>query len=379
MTARRIVPLAMLVATLVALIVWWAPRLPVSSDCPTDVSFAHFCTVLPTNAPESAVAVVDHLSPCTSSAAPGASFCLVLPTPAPGMDRTELLVQRRDACALLESGEAPDFCLIVPTGGASTAALQRDLALAQLRQRLGADFRRSTAGGVQLWSEVGVSAPVVEGAIRLITADAAAVEDYFGRRYQQPPAVFLFLSQQSFGLALQRHFGVNAALATQMSRQLLGVLLTGSDAVAINGQFIVTTGRPVVYRHELTHVLIHQLAGDRIANWLDEGLATLVSAVDPGTIDVFRASALASLRTDPRALSVFTDPRDWQTVNSAYGNRAYGVAAEASLAMERRIGRGGVTGLLESLGRGAAYEDAFRSAMGETLDDFIATLPSTVR
>ncbi len=379
MTARRILPIAVLAVTLFALIVWWAPRVPVAfTDCPPDASPTTFCAVLPTSvaAPSGAALTFDQIRPCAAGAV-GASFCISLPTPAPSTDRTELLARRKDACSQLEVGEAPDFCLVVPASGASTAALQRDIALANLRQRLGADFRRTTSGSVQLWTEVGISGPIVDGALRIVSADAAAVEEYFGRRYQQPPAVFLFTSQQSFGNALQRNFGVSADLAAQMSRQLLGVLLTGSDAVAINGQSIVTSQRPVVYRHELAHVLIHQLAGDGIATWLDEGLATRVSAIDPAVVDPARAAAIAALRTDPRALSIFRDPRDWQTLNTAYGgNRAYGVAAEASLAIERRVGRDGVTALLEILGHGTPLDDAFRTVLGETLDDFVTQLPS---
>lgn len=380
MIARRLVPIAVLVLTLFALIVWWAPRMPIAfTDCSPDASPTTFCTVLPTSvpAPSGAALTFDQLRPCAPGAA-GTSFCVSLPTPAPLSDRTELLARRNDACSQLEVGEAPDFCLAVPSSSASSAALQRDIALANLRQRLGTDFRRTTSGSVQLWTEVGVSGPIVDGTLRIVSADAAAVEEYFGRKYQQPPAVFLFTSQQSFGNALQRNFGVSADLASQMSRQLLGVLLTGSDAVAINGQSIVTSTRPVVYRHELAHVLIHQLAGDGIANWLDEGLATRVSAVDPAVIDPARSAAIAALRTDPRALSIFRDPRDWQTVNTAYGgNRAYGVAAEASLAIERLVGRSGVTALLESLGHGTSLDDAFRTVVGETLDDFVTKLPGT--
>ena len=378
---QRHLPYLVLLATVLAVFTWSAPRPPLASpDCSAGPSTPVFCASVPTSAPETLVSMslVDQVRPCTERAASGPSFCVALPTPAPSADLGELLAQRRDTCAKLEAGEAPDFCLVVPAGGASTAGLQRDIALALLRQRLGTEFRRTAASGVQLWTEVGVSGPIVDGALRLVIADSVAVQDHFGRSYQQPPAVFLFMSHQSFSLAMQRHFGVDPAVAAQLSRQLLGVLLTGSDAVAINGESIVTSGRPVVYRHELAHVLIHQLAGDGIPAWFDEGLATRVSALDPAVIDPARAGAIAALRSDRRALSIFTDRRDWQSVNSAFGGRAYGVAAEAVLEVERRVGRNGVTTLLEALGHGVPFEDAFRAAVGETLDDFIARLPSIV-
>jgi hypothetical protein len=354
---RRFAPFLVLLAILVALLASQAaaPR-PTTAD---------------------PMVLVDQLRQCGGSAGP--SFCVGLPVSAPTVDRAELLVRRQDACAQIDAKEAPDFCLVVPAGGASTAALQRDLALTILRQRLGADFRRTTAGGVQLWTEVGVSGPIVDVALRLVGADAAAVQEYFGRSYPEPPAVFLFTSHQSFSLALQKFFGVEPGVAARLSQQLLGVLLKGSDAVAINGESIVTSGRPVVYRHELAHVLIHQISGDGIPAWLDEGLATRVSAIDPAVIDPARAAAIASLKTDRRALSIFTDRRDWQTVNTAFANGAYGVAAEAVLQIERRAGRDGVVALLEGIGRGASLEEVFRAVMGETLDDFIARLPLVVR
>ena len=378
---RRHLPYVVLLAATLGVFTFAPPGPPaVSLDCSAGSSAPRFCASVPTNAPElsTSAPLVDQLRPCTGSAASGPSFCVALPTPVPSADRGELLVQRRETCAQLEAGEAPDFCLVVPASGASTAGLRRDIALALLRQRLGTEFRRTAAGGVQLWTEVGVSGPIVEGALRLVMADSVAVQEYFDRRYLQPPAVFLFTSHQSFGLAMQRHFGVEASVAMQLSQQLLGVLLTGSDAVAINGESIVTSGRPVVYRHELAHVLIHQLAGDGVPAWLDEGLATRVSALDPAIIDPARAGAIAALRTDRRALSIFTDGRDWQTINTALSGRAYGVAAEAVLEIERRVGRSGMTALLETLGRGASIEEGFRDLAGETLDDFIARLPATV-
>ena len=40
--------------------------------------------------------------------------------------------------------------------------------------------------------------------------------------------------------------------------------------------------------------------------------------------------------------------------------------------------KSGVTTLLEALGHGASIEDAFHAVAGETLDDFLARLPSIV-
>jgi hypothetical protein len=133
----------------------------------------------------------DQVQPCQ----PGGlrpAFCVGFPVAVTTADRPVLVAQRQEACASL-GREAPDFCLVTPGADTSNGVLQREVALALLRQRLGSDFQRSGSGKAQLWTETGVSAPVAQRVYGTILEDAAAVESFFGRSYREPPAVFLFL------------------------------------------------------------------------------------------------------------------------------------------------------------------------------------------
>lgn len=333
-----------------------------------------FCATLPPfrSPEESPGRIIDQARPCEDPAAL-ASFCLVLPATINTSDPALLLARRQDACAQLAPTEAPGFCLAPPAGSVSAQALQRQVALVLLRERLGPDFRHTGSGAVDLWTETSMSAAVANAIDATLVEDAGAVERYFGRPFLDPPSVFLFTSRQSFAAALERQFGFSADLAALLSRQSGGVTLAGIDAVAINGESVLNAGRSTIFRHELTHVAVHRLSGDAVPAWLDEGLATLVEELDSTGID--RATALSILGNEPGALTIFLDDRSWLEHNTDLGGHAYGVAAEAVRVMEDRIGRPSVIAMLERMGAGASPDTALGDALGEPLSRFVIELP----
>ena len=109
-----------------------------------------------------------------------------------------------------------------------------------------------------------MSAAVADAIDATLLEDAAAVQGYFSRAFSDPPAVFLFTSRQSFAAALERQFGFSADNAALLARQTGGITLAGIDAVAINGESVLNAGRTTIFRHELTHVAVHRLAGESV-------------------------------------------------------------------------------------------------------------------
>jgi hypothetical protein len=356
------------------LLVWIGPRLPAPSAAQCDTAPLTFCATLPPfHSPDVALArIIDQARPCEDPAAL-ASFCLALPIATDTSDPTVLLGRRQDACAQLAPTDAPGFCLVPPAGSASAQVLQREVALVLLRQRLGADFRRAGTGSVDLWTETSMSAPVADAIFATLVQDAAAVEAYFGRRFDDPPAVFLFTSRQSFAGALEHQFGFSADTAGLLARQTGGVTLAGIDAVAINGESILGAGRTTIFRHELTHVAVHRLTGDSVPAWLDEGLATTVEAGDAFGVD--RATALSLLANDPAVLTIFGGQRSWLQDNTDFGGHAYGVAAEAVRVLIDRIGRPALVPMLQRMGAGVAPTLAIEDALAEPLARFVIELP----
>jgi hypothetical protein len=360
----------------VALVVWIGPHLPIPSVSQATCGSTPltFCATLPPFAtPESTPGrLIDQARPCEDASAL-ASFCLALPAATGTTDATVLLGRRQDACAQLARADAPGFCLTPPAGSVSALALQRQVALVLLRQRLGPDFRHTATGAVDLWTETSMSSAVADAIGATLAQDVAGVQGYFGRPFADPPAVFLFTSRQSFGAVLERQFGFSPETAALLARQTGGVTLAGIDAVAINGESVLSAGRSTIFRHELTHVAVHRLSGDAVPAWLDEGLATLVEERDPYGID--RATALSILGNDPGVLTIFAGDRSWLQNNTDYGGHAYGVAAEAVRVLDGLIGRPALVAMLERMGAGTLPTTAIEDALKESLARFVIALP----
>jgi hypothetical protein len=350
------------------------------ADCASILAALRFCPAPPSFAPNDATPsrLADQVRPCEDADAFRPSFCVALPAENASADHATLVARRLDACAQLPQGDAPGFCLSIPSNDTEDAKLQREAALVLLRQRLGSEFRRVSGGSLDLWAESGVSLDVAQRLDAIVREDATAVEGYFGRTFRDVPALFVFASQPSFALALEKQFGYSRGMAAQLSNQFGGLLVTGLGAIAINGQNVLGGGRPTIFRHELTHVMSHQLAGTGLAMWLDEGLATLVAETDPSTFDLDRTTAFSILADSALRMLAFEEDRSWLDRNTALGGNAYGVAAEAVRLMVARLDRTGLVTVLEAVGRGQSLTSAYAVATGGSLAQFVETIPSRV-
>jgi hypothetical protein len=341
-----------------------------------------FCPAVPSFAPPEAspILIADQVRPCEEANAFRPSFCVALPGVNRDADHATLVARRQDACAQLSPGDAPGFCLSIPSSETADATLQREAALLLLRQRLGSDFRRVSGGTLDLWAESGVSRAVADQLDVIVREDARSVERYFARSFRDVPALFVFATQQSFALALEKQFGYSRGLAGQLSSQYGGLLISGLGAIAVNGQNVLGGGaRPTIFRHELTHVMTHQLAGTDLPMWFDEGLATIAAESDASAFEVERATALSILADDTLRAIAFDEQRSWVDRNSALGGNAYGVAAEALRLVVGRLDRAGFPAMLEAIGRGQTLTSAYAAATGDSLTQLVQTLPARVQ
>jgi hypothetical protein len=235
-----------------------------------------------------------------------------------------------------------------------------------------------SGGTLDLWAEAGVSIATARELDVIVREDATAVEAYFARTFRDVPALFVFASQQSFAIALEKQFGYSRGMAAQLSNQYGGLLVSGLGAIAINGQNVLGDARPTIFRHELTHVMTHQLAGPDLAMWFDEGLATLVAEVQTPDISADRATALSILADSGLQALAFDESRSWFDRNAALGGNAYGVVAEAVRLLADTLGRAGLASVLESIGGGRTLASAYAAATGASLAQFTQTIPARV-
>jgi hypothetical protein len=159
-----------------------------------------------------------------------------------------------------------------------------------------------------------------------------------------------------------------------------GVAFPRLGAIAINWESVRGEASLSVVRHELTHLLVHQIAGveTELPAWFDEGLATLaareVSSNDlPAARDA--SASLALLAKGKASLSALSSPADWSIENSQLDGRGYAVAAEAVGMLRASSGTDGLRTLLER-SRAVGFGQAFGELRGESVADFTTAFPA---
>ena len=215
--------------------------------------------------------------------------------------------------------------------------------------------------------------------VAAVGGDLVGVEELLGVSFERQPAVYVFATRASFAFALQRSFGQSGTDAGMLAAANGGVAFPQQSAVAINWEAVRGSGSLSVIRHELTHLLVHQIAGvtTDLPAWFDEGLAAL-SARDAGDTEIDKArdaSATLALLTQGRgALTSLSSPAEWTIRNAALGGRAYALSAEAVSLLRQSSGAEGLSQILARAGV-VGFGQAFGEARGESVADFAAAFP----
>jgi EAL domain-containing protein (putative c-di-GMP-specific phosphodiesterase class I) len=245
---------------------------------------------------------------------------------------------------------------------------------------VGVSLREFRSTGARVLAEESIAAAAVARVVDAVSRDLPATERALGAKFDAAPTVYVFATRGSFALALQRGFGQRSTEAAALAATNGGVAFARDGTIAINWENVRgETSLPIV-RHELTHLLTHQLAGaeTELPAWFDEGLATLAEreVVADEVRDARGASAtLVLLRNSRASLQGLSSPQDWTMRNAELDGRGYTVAAEAVALLRTSIGPNGVA-LLLTQARAVGFARAFGEATGGSVADFAAAFPA---
>jgi tetratricopeptide (TPR) repeat protein len=118
-----------------------------------------------------------------------------------------------------------------------------------------------------------------------------------------------------------------------------------------------------VLEHELVHAMVATAAGPTVPAWLNEGLAT---ALEPeGTEWAEEQLRASSVRVPLAQLT-----RGFRGLSAAQARAAYAQSALAVKSLLDRQGSAGVVRLLQAVGRGVPFAEAFHQSIATTLDEF---------
>ncbi|MDQ3211865.1 MAG: tetratricopeptide repeat protein [Acidobacteriota bacterium] len=121
-----------------------------------------------------------------------------------------------------------------------------------------------------------------------------------------------------------------------------------------------------VLTHEFTHALVHSIAGRGVPFWLDEGLAVRFESMDPGR----GRARLRALGASPRLERL---ERSFAGLSAEEASAAYAVSAAAVDRMFDAAGAPAVVSVLEAIGSGVPFAEAFERHMSMGYTEFQKT------
>src|SRR5207248_3904264 len=145
-----------------------------------------------------------------------------------------------------------------------------------LQERTGVPFVAEPSTRSVVIVDAGVDPATRRVLAAAVDRDIAQLEAEYGYRFASVPTVYVFATRSGFATGLRQIFGARPSDAGVLAATSGGVALTRQNAIVVNLQN-TDPGQITIVRHELTHMLVHQIAGPdaTIPAWFDEGLATL--------------------------------------------------------------------------------------------------------
>ena len=241
------------------------------------------------------------------------------------------------------------FCLNVPTGAVRRETSIPLVALPSQRAdvRVEVTVPGSDAAGV---------AADVDGAV-------VRVETLFGRTFSARPRVLLFGTKTSFATGAAELFGYSADTAKHVASTYGGIFDRTTATIAINWSAIGRARASAAIAHELTHLMIHEIArGNDVPVWFDEGVATLVQG------------DLPAITTPDVSLRDLTTLAGFHRTYAEVGDLAYQLSEAAVRDIEARAGWDGVIEILSAVGDGRMFDDVYAAVTDSSLRSLDSSL-----
>jgi len=265
------------------------------------------------------------------------------------------------------TGFIPQFCVNVPVG---TSVRHETTVPLSTVLTTHADVR--VESGIPALEVVRLASSV-DGAI-------SHVEQVFGRSFTTKPRILVFATRASFARGTQDLFGYSPETAASVAASYGGVFDSQTLTIAVSWQSLAGSNLPRLLAHELAHLATREMAGQDavLPAWFEEGLAAEIEAGDAGIDMDAQLAARSLLANAPRTLDTIATLADWHREYAKLGTALYAVSAEIVGAIEAQIGNRAMFALLDEVGHGARFQDAFREHAGEDLDGFLARFTGNV-
>lgn len=279
----------------------------------------------------------------------------------------------------------PAFCRTVITPGFDVSVARREVnaaKIALLATLNGIVLESVPMTWGDLWIERGVPVEVRRLLAGSLDGDLVQITGDLRRQFTDRPKIVAFQSAESFEKGLRTLFGLDEATSRTLARNAGGALISEVQTIAINWGLLSREIPLTILRHELTHAILRDIAGDQVAlpAWFDEGVATLQqnTAYDSGpkVVDqLYQAKALVG--SGRLRLPRLASSRDWIRETATLEGRTYAVAYAAVQILHDRVGTPGLTKIVTRTPE-IGFEGALREVTGTDSASFDRELATRI-
>ena len=250
----------------------------------------------------------------------------------------------------------------------------------------GISFLVRTSGSADVYAETSITGADAATISTQVNADVARIQQDYGRPFVGRPQVYVeattanYRSAQAAILGVPQVFVGSAPVESRF--ESAGVYYFGK--IAIDWSQIKDSQPLSTPRHELTHMMIHEIAGSaRVPAWLNEGSARLEEFTISGakwleSLSTYRAVSMAATN-QLFTLDQLVSQENWNGRPVPAGEYQYGEAGVIVQLLRNEIGINGEIQILESLAAAHTYDEAYAAATGRTTAAFADSIPLRLR
>ena len=247
----------------------------------------------------------------------------------------------------------------------------------------GMSFWSFPLGSADVYTETTIGAAGTQAAVVQVDADVAQIQIDYARIYAGRPAVYAMGTNSSFFKAVQV-IGGSMSTIPPWAAGLCICEDPHPNWVFVNWQDESARAQLTSVRHELTHVMEHQIVSDGfIPTWFDEGNARSEEFTVAGTgwfaaTERYRAASMAA-QGSLFTLAGLTSGTTWSQRTASDAQYEYAVAAQAVQLLRADVGMPGERLMFDLMAQGRTFDEAYLFVAGRTVAQFDSTLAARVR
>jgi hypothetical protein len=255
-----------------------------------------------------------------------------------------------------------------------TSRLPITVTLPQSVTLQGIAFWSFTAGYADVFIEQPIGIANTQAIATQVDADILQIQKTYTRPYARRPSVYTLAHSTTFVRAV-RDIGGSTSQTPSWAAGICICFDPHPDWVFVNWEEQAGDAS-FVTRHELTHVMEHQLAPftSLTPTWFDEGNARIEEFTLPDTLwwSAVQRYKPVSMATNRATFTLFEliSRTTWSARSAVDASYAYALSAQAVLFLRADIGMAGEILMFDLMRQGKSFYDAYDIAAGRSYLDF---------